>query len=147
MSGRVTGENTKDRQTNEHDKQKHASNIFPPPQCQTTAFSSPPYMPHALPISSWLDRPTGEVYKSCSFKLYIFLKPPVTSSLTCPTVFASTLLLNTVRLCPLTWDQLSHPYKNTGKIIVLFLYIYIYIYRRQVSGFPKLNLFVNFPCM
>ena len=81
MSGKVT-----DRQTNGHDKQKREGNIFPPPHCQTTAFSSPPYMPHALPISSWIDYPICEVYKSCSSKLCIFLQPSVTYSLTCPTV-------------------------------------------------------------
>jgi hypothetical protein len=59
----------------------------------------------------------GEEYKPCSSSLCSFLEPPVTSSL------LSTLFSNTPNLCSSlnVRDQVSRPYKTTGKIIVLYM--------------------------
>jgi hypothetical protein len=58
----------------------------------------------------------GEEYKLWSSSLCSFLQPHVSSSL-----FGPNILLNTLSLCSSlsVWDQVSHPYKTTGKIVVL----------------------------
>jgi hypothetical protein len=63
----------------------------------------------------------GEEYKPCSSSLSSFLQPPVTSSLVGPNILICTLFSNTLNLCSSLYvrDQVSHPYKTTGKIIVL----------------------------
>jgi hypothetical protein len=50
-------------------------------------------------------------------------KSPVTSSLFGPNILLSTLFSNTLSLwSPLNVrDQISHPYRTTGKIIVLYI--------------------------
>jgi hypothetical protein len=54
--------------------------------------------------------------------------PPFTSSLFGPTIFLSTLFSNTLSLCSLlnVRDQVLHPYRTTGKIMVLFLIICVF---------------------
>src|SRR5215475_1847337 len=62
----------------------------------------------------------GEEYRSFSSLLCNFLHSPVTSSLLVPNSLLNTLFLNTLSLCfslNLS-DQVSHPYKTTGRIIV-----------------------------
>jgi hypothetical protein len=61
----------------------------------------------------------GKEYKLWSSSLCSILQPPVTSSLKCPSILLSTLLPNTLNLCSSlnVRDQVSHPYKTTGKII------------------------------
>jgi hypothetical protein len=51
---------------------------------------------------------------------YIFLHPPVTSSLLVPNILLSTLFSNTLNLCPSlrTTDQVSHPYKTLHSTFV-----------------------------
>jgi len=65
----------------------------------------------------------GEEYKSFSSSLCNLLHSPVTSSLLGPNILLNTLFSNT--LCFLSSrnvsDQVSHPYKTTGKIIVLYI--------------------------
>jgi hypothetical protein len=65
----------------------------------------------------------GEEFKPCSSSLCSFLQPPVTSSLIGSNILLSTLFSNTLNLCSFlnVRDQVSHPYKTTGKIIVLQL--------------------------
>jgi hypothetical protein len=60
----------------------------------------------------------GEEYKSQSFLLRSFLHPPFTS--------ISNLFSNAIRLCSSlnVRDQVSNPYWNTGKIIVLYILIF-----------------------
>ena len=61
------------------------------------------------------------VYRSLSFSLCSFLHSPVTSSLLGPNILLNTLFSNTLSLGSSfnVSDQVSHPYKTTGKIIVL----------------------------
>ena len=68
----------------------------------------------------------GEQYTSVSSSLYSFLHSPVTSSLLGPNILLNTLFSNTLRLCSSlnVSDQVSHPYKTTGKIIVLYILIF-----------------------
>jgi hypothetical protein len=62
----------------------------------------------------------GEEYKLWSSSLCSFLQPHVTSSL-----FGPNILLNTLSLCSYlnVRDQVSHPYKTKGKIIVSYVLI------------------------
>jgi len=50
-----------------------------------------------------------------------------------PSVFPSSLLPNTLRLCDSLSlrDQVSHPYKTTSKIVVLFTRILIFLLTRR----------------
>jgi len=70
----------------------------------------------------------GEQYRSKSSSLRSFLYFPVTSSLLGPNILLSTLFPNTLSLHSSTNvnDQVSHPYKATGKIIVLYILIFIF---------------------
>jgi hypothetical protein len=56
--------------------------------------------------------------------LYISVHPPVTSSLSGPNIFLSTLLRNTLNMCSSfnVRDQFSFPYKTAGKISVLNIF-------------------------
>ena len=70
----------------------------------------------------------GEQYRSLSSSLCSFLHSPVTSSLLGPntlnTLFSNTLSL---RSSLNVSDQVSHLYKTTGKIIVLYILIFIFL--------------------
>jgi len=63
----------------------------------------------------------GEEYRSLSSSLCSFLHFLVTSSLLGPNILVSTLFSDTLSLRSSlnVSDQVSHPYKTTGKIIVL----------------------------
>ena len=67
----------------------------------------------------------GEQYRSLSSSLCNFLHSPVTSSLLGPNILLKTLFSNTLSLCSSLHvsDQVSHPYKTTGKIIVLYVFM------------------------
>jgi hypothetical protein len=57
----------------------------------------------------------------------------VTSSLLGSTFFFSTLFSNTLSLCCSTLyvsNQVSHPYKTTDKITVLYIIIFIFLDRQ-----------------
>src|SRR5215471_7200925 len=68
----------------------------------------------------------GEEYRSFSSSLCNFLHSPVTSSLLGPNILLNTLFSNTLSLCPSlnVSDQVSYPYKTTGRIIVLYSLIF-----------------------
>jgi hypothetical protein len=59
----------------------------------------------------------GKEYKPCSSSSCSFLQPHVTSSLLGPNILLSTLFSNTLNQCSSlnVKDQVSHPYKTTGK--------------------------------
>ena len=59
----------------------------------------------------------GEQYRSLSSSLCSFLHSPVTTSLLCPNIPLNTPFSNTLSLCSSLSliDQVSHPYKTTGK--------------------------------
>ena len=69
-----------------------------------------------------------EEYKSLSSSLYSFLHFPVMSSFWSPNILLSTLFSNTLSLHSslIVSNQVSHPYKTTGKIIVLCILIFIF---------------------
>jgi len=71
----------------------------------------------------------GEEYRSLSSSLCAFLHSPITSSLLGPNILLNTLFTNTLSLrSSLNMsDQVSHPYKTTGKIIVLCILIFIFL--------------------
>ena len=60
-----------------------------------------------------------------SSSLWNFLHSPVTSSLLGPNILLNTLFSNTISLHSSlnVSDQVSHPYKTTGKIIILYILI------------------------
>ena len=62
-------------------------------------------------------------------QLLSFLHSPVTSSLLGPNILLSTLFTNTLSLRSSlnVSDQVSHPYKTTGKIIVLYILIFKFL--------------------
>jgi len=68
----------------------------------------------------------GEQYRTLSYSLCSFLHSPVTSSLLGPNILLNTLFPNTLNLRSSlnVSDQVSHPYKTTGKIIVLYILIF-----------------------
>ena len=68
----------------------------------------------------------GKEYRSLSSSLCNFLHSPVTSSLLGPNTLLKTLFSNTLSLRSSlnVSDQVSHPYKTTGKIIVLYILIF-----------------------
>ena len=63
----------------------------------------------------------GEAYRSLSSSLCSLLHSPVTSSLLGPNILLNTIFSNTLSFLSSlnVSDQASHPYKTTGKIIVL----------------------------
>jgi hypothetical protein len=63
----------------------------------------------------------GKEYKSYSSSLCNSLNPPITSYLFGPNILFNTRFSNTLSLCPSlnVREQVSHPYRTTGKIIAL----------------------------
>jgi len=66
----------------------------------------------------------GEEYRSFISSLCNLLHSPVTSSLLGPNILLSTLSFLSSRNVS---DQVSHPYKTTGKIIVLYILIFKFL--------------------
>jgi hypothetical protein len=67
-----------------------------------------------------------------------FLHPPVTSSLSGPNILLGTLFSNTLNLCSSLdmRDQVTHPYKTTGRIVVLYILFSTFLdSRRQHKRF------------
>jgi polysaccharide pyruvyl transferase WcaK-like protein len=58
-----------------------------------------------------------------------FLHSPITSSLLGPNILLRTLFSNTLSLCSSlsVRDQVSHPYKTTGIIMVLYILTFIFL--------------------
>ena len=73
----------------------------------------------------------GKKYRSLSSSLCNFLHSPVTSSLLGPNTLINTLFSNTLSLCSSlnVSDQVSHPYRKTGNIIVRYIDIQKPTYR------------------
>ena len=83
----------------------------------------------AVPRQKWLCTILGEEYKSFSSSLCNLLHSPVTSSLLGPNILLNTIFSNTLRFLSSlnVSDQASHPYKTTGKIIVLYILIFNFL--------------------
>jgi hypothetical protein len=71
----------------------------------------------------------GDEYRSLSSSLCSLLHSPVASSLLGLNILLSILFSNTLSLCSSlsVRDQVSHPYKTTGKIIVLYTPIFVFL--------------------
>jgi hypothetical protein len=71
----------------------------------------------------------GEEYRSFSSSLCNLLHVPVTSSLLGPNILLNTIFSNTHSfLSSLNIsDQVSHPYKTTDEIIVLYILIFKFL--------------------
>ena len=71
----------------------------------------------------------GEQYKSFSSSLCNLLHSPVTSSLLGPNILLNTMFSNTLSFLPSRRvnDEVSHPYKTTDKIIVLYILIFKFL--------------------
>ena len=71
----------------------------------------------------------GEEYRSLSSSLCSLLHSPVTSSLLGPNILLNTIFPNTLSFLSSSnvSDQASHPYKTTGKIIVLYILIFNFL--------------------
>ena len=109
------------------------SGLFPSGLPTKTLYSpllSPLHATH--PTHLILDLITGTVlreeYRSFSSSLCSFLHLPVTLSFLGPNILFNTLFSNTLSLhfSLNVNNQVSQPYKTTGKIIVLFILIFIF---------------------
>ena len=71
----------------------------------------------------------GEEYRSLSSSLCNLHHSPVTSSLLGPNILLNTIFSNTLSFLSSlnVSDQASHPYKTTGKIIVLYILIFNFL--------------------
>ena len=71
----------------------------------------------------------GEQYKSFSSSLCNLLHSPVTSSILGPNIVLNTMSPNTLSFLSSrnVNDQVSHPYKRTGKIIILYTLIFKFL--------------------
>jgi len=67
-------------------------------------------------------------YKSWRSSWCNFLQPPIIFSLLCPDIFLHTLFLYTFSLCPSinVRGHISHPYKKTGIIMVVYPNGYVF---------------------
>jgi len=71
----------------------------------------------------------GEEYKSFSSSLCNLLDFPVSWSLLGPDILLNTMFSNTLSFLSSrnVSDQVSHPYKTTGKITVLYIVIFKFL--------------------
>ena len=112
------------------------SHLFPsvfPSNTLYTPLSSPTRAtcPAHLILLDFITRTIlGEEYKSFSSSLCILLHSPVTSSLLGPNILLNTMFSNTLRFLSSRNinDRVSHPYKTTGKIIILYILVFKFLY-------------------
>ena len=100
-----------------------------PSKTQYTPLLSP-YAPHAPPISFFsIWSPQQYLLRNTNHKAPHYVVFPVTSSLLGPNILLNTLFSNTLSLrSSLNMsDQVPHPYKTTGKIIVPYILHFIFL--------------------
>ena len=84
---------------------------------------------HLILLDFITRRILGEQYRSLSSSLCSFLHSPVPSFLLGPNTLLNTLFSNTLTLSSSlnVSDQVSHPYRTTGNIIVLYILIFNFL--------------------
>ena len=84
---------------------------------------------HHIPLDLITRTILGEQYRSLSSSLCNFLHFPVTSPLLGPNIPLNILFSNTLSLRSSLniSDQVSHPYKTTGEIIVVYILIFKFV--------------------
>jgi hypothetical protein len=97
---------------------------FPPISCMHSSSPHSCYMP-CPSHPPWVDHSnyTWQGIQVTKFLTMQFFQSPVISSPFCPNILFSTLFSNILSLC-LSLSvryQISHPYRTTGKIIVLYI--------------------------
>ena len=94
-----------------------------------TGFAANQEIPHLILLDFITCTILGEEYRSLSFSLCNFLHSPVTLSLLGPSILLNTLFSDTLSLCSScnVSYQVSHPYKTTGKILVLYILIFKFL--------------------
>jgi len=113
-------------------KQYHSLRFFPTTKTLYAPFLSPiygmcPVYIILLDFVIWII--LGEEYRSWSSSLYSLVDFPVTSSILGPNITLKTLFSNTLTLyfSLSVRDQVSNPYKSTGKHMVLYILIFIFL--------------------
>jgi len=84
---------------------------------------------HLIPLDFITHTILGEEYKSFSSSLCTLLHSPVTSSLLGPNILLNTMFSNTLIFLSSrnVSDQVSHSYKTTRKIILLYILIFKFL--------------------
>jgi len=96
----------------------------------TSPLSHTCYMPaHLVFLDMIIQIIFGEQYRSLNSSLCSHLHSPLTSSLLGPNILLSSPFSNTLslRISLNVTDQVSHPYRRTGKIIVLYIVISVFL--------------------
>ena len=105
------------------------SSGFPTKTLYMPLLSSPTCPTHLIILDFITQTMLGEEYRPLSSSLFGFLYYPITLSLWGPNILLNTLFSNTLSLrCALNVsDQVSHPYKTAGKILILYFLIFKFL--------------------
>jgi hypothetical protein len=87
-------------------------------------------------------------------QLCSFLQPPITSTFFHPYILFSCLISNTLSICSSlnVRDQVSHPYRTTGKIVAVYILIFMFLDSRRedeslrtewLQVLPEFNLLIS----
>jgi len=87
---------------------------------------------HHIPLYLITRKVSGDKYRPHSSSLHSILHSPVTSSLLRPNILLIALSSDTLNLRSSlnVRDQVSHPYRTTGKTAVLCILIFIFLYSK-----------------